>query len=84
MAVKKTAKAQKEEAPVEAPVENAQGVPTDLSINDLIAIRNIVDVASQRGAFKAVELEAVGKAFNKLNSFLDAVAPKEEAPATEE
>lgn len=46
----------------------------DLNITDLIAIKNILEVASQRGAFKANEFEAVGKTFNKLNSFLEAVA----------
>ncbi len=70
--------------PTEPESPAPQGTPTDLNINDLVAVRNIIDVASQRGAFKAAELEAVGKAFNKLNSFLEAVAPKEEAPATEE
>jgi hypothetical protein len=49
----------------------------DLNISDLVALKNIVEVASQRGAFKAAELEAVGKAFNKLNNFLESVAKKE-------
>jgi len=51
--------------------------PSDLSISDLVALKSIVEVASSRGAFKATELEAVGKVFNKLNSFLEAVAKKE-------
>lgn len=51
----------------------------DLNINDLAAIRSIIDVASQRGAFKAAELEAVGKTFNKLNAFLESVTAKKEA-----
>lgn len=50
----------------------------DLNISDLAAIRNIVEVATQRGAFKANELEAVGKIFNKLDAFLNAVSSKEE------
>lgn len=50
---------------------------TDLNLSDLIAVRNIIEVATQRGAFKAAELEAVGKAYNKLNSFLEAAAKKE-------
>ena len=29
-------------------------------------------------AFKAAELEAVGKAYNKLNTFLESVAAKKE------
>ena len=49
----------------------------DLNISDLLALRSIVEVASQRGAFKAAELEAVGKTFNKLNAFLESVAKKE-------
>jgi hypothetical protein len=50
----------------------------DLNLNDLAALRSVLDVASQRGAFKANELEAVGKVYNKLNSFLESVAKKEQ------
>ena len=57
----------------EAPA--AQG--PDLNISDLMAVKNIIEVATSRGAFKAAELEAVGKSFNKLNSFLEAVSKKE-------
>jgi hypothetical protein len=49
----------------------------DLNVNDLVALKNIIEVATQRGAFKASELEAVGKSFNKLNTFLEAVTKKE-------
>lgn len=57
--------------------ENTKAAP-DLSLNDLAAVRSIIEVAVSRGAFKAAELEAVGKAFNKLNAFLDSAAPKKE------
>jgi hypothetical protein len=50
----------------------------DLNLNDLAALKSIVEVASQRGAFKAAELESVGKIYNKLNTFLEAVAKKGE------
>jgi hypothetical protein len=60
-----------------APAETQQAAP-DLNINDLAALRSILDVASSRGAFKAAELEAVGKIYNKLNSFLEAVTKKEQ------
>ena len=49
----------------------------DLNISDLLAVKNIIEVATSRGAFKATELEAVGKTFNKLNTFLESVAKKE-------
>lgn len=60
----------------QAPAQ-AQQPAADLNISDLIALKNIIEIASQRGAFKATELEAVGKTFNKLNNFLESVAKKE-------
>ena len=71
---------------VAAPAEGQPGTPApeapaaqgpDLNISDLLAVKNIIEVATSRGAFKAAELEAVGKSFNKLNSFLEAVSKKE-------
>ncbi len=50
----------------------------ELTINDLGALRTIVDVATQRGAFKAAEMESVGKVYNRLASFLESVTPKAE------
>jgi hypothetical protein len=61
----------------QAPEASAAPAGTDLNISDLVALKSIVEVASQRGAFKASELEAVGKTFNKLNTFLESVAKKE-------
>jgi len=70
-----------EENKVEAPAAASETAPeqpqAELNISDLAALRSIVEVASQRGAFKANELEAVGKTFNKLNTFLESVAKKE-------
>ncbi len=57
-------------APADAPA-------ADLNISDLLALKSIVEVASQRGAFKANELEGVGRTYNKLSNFLDSVAKKE-------
>lgn len=61
----------------QAPAQSAQQAGPDLNISDLVALKSIIEVASQRGAFKASELEAVGKTFNKLNNFLESVAKKE-------
>ena len=54
----------------------------ELTVQDLGNLRAIIDVASQRGAFRAAEMAAVGSVFNRLNDFLNAVAPP--ADATEE
>jgi len=57
----------------------AEGQPAaDLNLNDLAALRSVIDVASQRGAFKSNELESVGKIYNKLNNFLESVTKKEQ------
>lgn len=64
--------------------EQAQKAPAaELTVNDLNAIKQIIDVATSRGAFKANELAVVGTTYNKLEAFLAAVAQaqpqKEEA-----
>ena len=64
----------------DAPAADATAQPAqgpDLNVSDLVALKSIIEVATQRGAFKANELEAVGKTFNKLSTFLEAVAKKE-------
>lgn len=61
-----------EQANVSA-VEPANAPAPDLNISDLNTVKSIIDIATQRGAFKANELEAVGKAYNKLSAFLDHV-----------
>jgi len=61
-------------APQQAPQE--QSGP-DLTVQDLNALKSIIDVASQRGAFKPNEMVTVGQAYNKLEQFLDAVAKQQ-------
>lgn len=64
-------------APAEAPKEGAE-----LNINDLNAMKLIIDVASQRGAFKPNEMVMVGQTYNKLATFLETVAKQSQQPAT--
>ena len=54
-----------------------------LTIADLQNIRNLIDVAVRRGAFGAQETSAVGSVFDRLNLFLNAVAPAAEQPAVD-
>jgi hypothetical protein len=73
----------KTQAPAtEAPKSEApaQGAP-DLTVQDLQALKAIIDVASQRGAYKPNEMEVVGRTYNRLDIFLQAITPKQEAPA---
>jgi hypothetical protein len=59
----------------EAPSEEGM----DLSINDLNAMKVIIDIASSRGAFKPNEMAVVGTTYNKLTAFLDNVTKQAEA-----
>jgi hypothetical protein len=66
-----------QEAVVQEEQESAQTAKSeslDLNIQDLIGLKSVVDVATQRGAFKAAELEAVGKLYNRLSGFIDSVS----------
>lgn len=57
----------------------AQDQANDLTINDLAAMKNIIDISSQRGAFKPNEMVAVGTIYNKLSNFLEQVQKQAEA-----
>ena len=46
---------------------------TNINITDLVALRNIINLAAERGAFKAEEMLEVGTLYTKLNGFLEAV-----------
>ena len=54
--------------------EVAQNVPeeagAELTLQDLVSVKSIIDVASGRGAFKPNEMVAVGTIYAKLEKFL--------------
>ena len=58
--------------------EAPQASPAELNISDLTAMKAIIDIASSRGAFKPNEMAVVGQTYNKLTTFLDAVAKQSE------
>jgi hypothetical protein len=77
MATKKNASEEVQEMleeTVEAPAENTVEAPPaqqeGLDIQDLQTAAQIISICTARGAFKAEEMEQVGKLFNKLNNFL--------------
>ena len=65
------------EAQVQAQQSAAQG--TELTVQDLQALKVIMEVASQRGAFKPSEMVTVGQTYNKLEQFLEAIAASQKA-----
>ena len=63
------------EAAAQAPGQES----VDLTVNDLNAMKVIIDIASSRGAFKPNEMSAVGQTYTKLTAFLDKVAEQQAA-----
>ena len=57
----------------EAEATETTAAAPELTVNDLSALKQIIDVASQRGAFKPNEMVSVGTIYNKLEIFLSAV-----------
>ena len=76
---KKTATASTAAPKAAAPEADAKS--GDLTVQDLNTIKAIIDVASQRGAFNANEMQAVGTTYNKLESFLNAIQAQKTAAA---
>ena len=52
---------------------------TQITIADLDMIKNIIDLASSRGAFRAAEMKQVGEVYDKLAAFLAAVVAQAQA-----
>ena len=73
----KEASAAQPVAPQPAATPEQQNV--ELTVSDLNAIKQIIDVASSRGAFKPNEMTVVGTTYSKLETFLNAVAASQKA-----
>jgi hypothetical protein len=62
-----------------------QNTQPSLNVSDLQLVTELIDLCSQRGAFRAEELAAVGALYNRLKEFLNTVQPSDEAdPAAAE
>lgn len=77
MADDKKEVAEKVEADAKTAEREAANKAPDLNVSDLTAVKSIIDVATQRGAFRANELEDVGKIYNKLTAFLESIAEQQ-------
>ena len=50
-----------------------------ITISDLDTVKNIINLASTRGAFRGEELSMVGTVYDKLTEFLQAVIEQAKA-----
>ena len=63
--------------------EQEQTAPESISLQDLGLLAQIVDLASQRGAFRGNELTQVGAVYDKLSAFLAYVQEQQQAAEQE-
>ena len=72
------------------PAEQAQQQAPSLTIQDLLFVAQLIQITSQRGVYRAEELQNVGTLYNKLVAFLESVgaitkpAAEGETPAATE
>jgi hypothetical protein len=55
----------------------------NITVADLNLLKNIIDLASTRGAFRAAEMKEIGEVYNKLSVFLEAVVAQAAAQEAE-
>jgi hypothetical protein len=67
----------------EAVDTQTEAAAVGLNVGDLAGLRQIIAVAAQRGAFRAEEMEIIGRVYNKLNAFLNSLAPAQEETTEE-
>ena len=73
-----------EEAVAEEQVLDSGNAPESIGLNELAVLAQIVDLATQTGAFRANELTQVGQVYDKLNNFLSYIKEQQEAQAEAE
>ena len=57
---------------------------TNINLNDMVTMVNIIDACTERGAFKGNELAVVGTLREKLANFVRVNQPKTEETETKE
>ena len=73
----------KKETKAAAPAaeQQVQQPAPGLTLQDLVLVAQIIQLTSQRGAFKAEELAEIGGLYNKLIAFLQSTGALTPAPA---
>jgi hypothetical protein len=68
-----TEETQNTEAPQEEATEATETVAPSLGVTDLQNAAQVIDLAMQRGAFRAAEAAQVGVVYNRLTAFISSV-----------
>ena len=58
--------------------------PPQITISDLITIKDLINLACTRGAFRGDEMTSVGEVYDKLTGFLNTVLAAAQAEADQQ
>ena len=72
----KDTKETKQESQPEQQQEQAQ----PLTVQDLVTLKSAIELGTQRGAWRANELTAVGTVYERLSLFVASLLPPKETP----
>ena len=61
-------------------MENQQ---VNLAVSDLIMLQSIVQVACERGAFRAEEMSQIGQCYDRLSAWLAQMQPSQDSSDTQ-
>jgi hypothetical protein len=53
----------------------------NLAVSDLIMLQSVVQVACERGAFRADEMSQIGQCYDRLSAWLAHMTPSQDAAA---
>jgi len=67
-----------EEVKQESQPEQQQEQAQPLTVQDLVTLKSAIELGTQRGAWRANELTAVGTVYERLSLFVASLLPKEE------
>ncbi len=54
--------------------------PVNLAVSDLIMLQSVVQVACERGAFRAEEMSQIGQCYDRLSTWLAQMQASQETP----
>ena len=56
--------------------QQEQGLP--FTVQDLVTLKSAIELGTQRGAWRANELTAVGQVYDRLSAFVASLLPKQD------
>lgn len=70
----------KTETKQESQPEQQQEQAQPLTVQDLVTLKSAIELGTQRGAWRANELTAVGTVYERLSLFVASLLPPKETP----